>query len=295
MNLQVNFVSAFKLICFKPRPPRCINLVAALICMSLSGIATGDIQVGSINLQSSSTHNSASATQAAGSSVGGNSVLLSAGNNIQVTGSDVIGNTATTFIAKNDVTIEAAQSSFTTSNFSQTRESGLMSSGAGGIGFSIGNRNQSADAKGQGSSAVASTVGTIKGDLTIQAGGAYQQTGSDVLVPRGDANISAQSINVIEARETSQSTSTQKFEQSGITVSLSTPMLSTMQSVQSTNQTSGIKAGDGGFNVNVGGNTTLTGGVITSTQNAVDDKANSFQTGTGANGGTLTLKDQSSI
>jgi filamentous hemagglutinin len=39
---------------------------------------------------------------------------------------------------------------------------------------------------------------------------------------------------------------------------------------------SAIRAGDGGFNVNVAGNTTLKGGAITSTQKAVDTKSNSF-------------------
>ena len=49
---------------------------------------------------------------------------------------------------------------------------------------------------------------------------------------------------------------------------------------------SGLKAGNGGFDVKVGGNTTLIGGVITSTDRAVNDNNNSFQTG-----GTLTTTD----
>jgi filamentous hemagglutinin len=49
---------------------------------------------------------------------------------------------------------------------------------------------------------------------------------------------------------------------------------------------SGIKAGDGGFQVAVRGDTTLTGGVISSTQAAVDNQVNRFTTG-----GTLTTTD----
>ena len=49
---------------------------------------------------------------------------------------------------------------------------------------------------------------------------------------------------------------------------------------------SGIKPGDGGFTVNVQGNTDLKGGAITSTQAAIDQNKNSFQTG-----GTLTTSD----
>ena len=48
---------------------------------------------------------------------------------------------------------------------------------------------------------------------------------------------------------------------------------------------------DGGFQVSVAGNTALTGGKITSTDKAETDKLNSFQTGTGSQGGQLTTTD----
>ncbi len=54
----------------------------------------------------------------------------------------------------------------------------------------------------------------------------------------------------------------------------------------SVTEQSGIKTGDGGFTVNVQGNTALVGGAITSTQAAIDQNKNSFQTG-----GTLTTSD----
>jgi filamentous hemagglutinin len=46
----------------------------------------------------------------------------------------------------------------------------------------------------------------------------------------------------------------------------------------SVKEQSGIKAGDGGFNVNVAGRTDLKGGVISSTQAAIDAGKNRFQT-----------------
>ena len=54
----------------------------------------------------------------------------------------------------------------------------------------------------------------------------------------------------------------------------------------SVNEQSGFRAGDAGFAVNVTGNTALVGGVITSTQTAVDNHANSFRTG-----GALNITD----
>ena len=65
---------------------------------------------------------------------------------------------------------------------------------------------------------------------------------------------------------------------------------------QSVNQQSGLRAGDGGFQVNVGGTTNLTGGAITSTDVAIDDDRNIFttagQTASEAlESGALTLSD----
>ena len=55
---------------------------------------------------------------------------------------------------------------------------------------------------------------------------------------------------------------------------------------QSVGQQSGLKAGDGGFQVSVNNNTDLKGAVIASTQSAVDNNKNSFTTG-----GALTISD----
>ena len=65
---------------------------------------------------------------------------------------------------------------------------------------------------------------------------------------------------------------------------------------QSVNEQSGLRAGDGGFQVNVGGITKLTGGAITSTDVAIDDDLNTFttagQTASEAlESGALTLTD----
>jgi filamentous hemagglutinin len=64
----------------------------------------------------------------------------------------------------------------------------------------------------------------------------------------------------------------------------------------SVTEQSGIRAGDGGFNVRVQGNTQLTGGQITSTQAAVDNQLNSFTTAgqtasEASNSGKLTITD----
>ena len=75
----------------------------------------------------------------------------------------------------------------------------------------------------------ASTVGAINGDVTLLAGADYTQTGSHVLAPGGDISVLAQNIAIQEARETYQSETDTWFKQSGLTVSLSSPILSALQ------------------------------------------------------------------
>jgi len=101
------------------------------------------------------------------------------------------------------------------------------------------------------------------------------------------------------AIESLQDTSTYTSKQSSAGFSASIPIYGTGGSASvnvskskidsdyaSVTEQSGIKAGDGGFKINVQGNTDLTGGAITSTQAALDENRNRFTTG-----GTLTTSD----
>ena len=78
-----------------------------------------------------------------------------------------------------------------------------------------------------------STIRSTGGNVTINAGRAYTQTGSDVLTPGGDINITAQQVDINEARETGSQSTEQKFKQSGLTVAITSPVLSAVQTAAS--------------------------------------------------------------
>ncbi|MFZ6775044.1 hemagglutinin repeat-containing protein, partial [Undibacterium sp. SXout7W] len=59
--------------------------------------------------------------------------------------------------------------------------------------------------------------------------------------------------------------------------SFSTAAGNTQSTFNSVTEQSGLKAGDSGFQINVAGNTSLVGGVITSTDNAAQQNKNTFQ------------------
>ena len=125
--------------------------------------------------------------QAIGTSLGGNTVTLNAGRDINVRASSVIGETATTALAGNNINLTAGQNTNAQTYSYEKKESGLLS--GGGLGISIGRREQSSANQGQGTTAAASTIGTVNGNVNLVAGNQYKLVGSDVVSPNGDVNI----------------------------------------------------------------------------------------------------------
>jgi len=169
-------------------------------------------------------------SNAVGSSIGGKTVTSVAGNDQTVTGSSVISDAGTTLSAGRNLTIQAATNTSNQSDFKETKEEGLMSSG--GVGVTIGSLEQSLEQKSRGTTAAASTVGSIAGNITLAANEAYKQVGSDVQAPGGDITIVAKKVDIVEARETSQSETEQKFKQSGLTFEVTSPIISAIQTAQ---------------------------------------------------------------
>ncbi|KOC19023.1 hypothetical protein GL58_25825 [Comamonas testosteroni] len=167
-------------------------------------------------------------TTAVGSNLGGDTVAINAGRDIAVTASHVVSDTGTTLQAGRDVTIAAAQETSSEQHYRKETKSGIFG-GGGGIGLTIGSRMQSADQTGTHTTAAASTVGSVGGDVNIIAGNAYKQVGSDVMAPGGDVNVVAKEVQIVEARETGSSATEQRFKQSGLSVSIGSPVISAIQ------------------------------------------------------------------
>ncbi len=169
-------------------------------------------------------------TEAQASSIGAETIQISAGRNLEVTGSNAVSDKGTALQAGQDITIGAASNTHNALHFNEERRSGVFSSG--GIGFTVGSQMQSTDQRGQQTSAAASTVGSIEGNVSIQAGQNYRQIGSDVLAPQGDIAIAAKDITITEAEQTHNSEQHTRFKQSGISVSIGSPVISMAQTAQ---------------------------------------------------------------
>lgn len=172
------------------------------------------------------THNSR--TDAMGSSLGGAQVVIHSRQDISLTGSSAVADDQTDITAGRDVNITAAQTRWGQDNFREEKASGVFSSGGG---ITLGSQQHSTDQQTRGTEAAASTVGAIGGNVKIAAGGAYAQTGSDVLAPGGDIAIQARSIAITEARTIERSISEEKFKQGGISIGLGGALVEAAQGV----------------------------------------------------------------
>ncbi|WP_228768292.1 hemagglutinin repeat-containing protein [Limnohabitans sp. DM1] len=214
---------------------------------------------GLFSSSSTTSRNSSASTTAVGSSFEGQSVNISAGQDLNVKGSNVLADQDVILKAGGNVKIEAAQNTQNQSSFSQTTKSGLLS--GGGLSVTIGKQMQSVDSQGQSTTAAGSTVGSTGGNVTITAGKTYTQTGSDVITPKGDIDITAKTVDIQEARETGSQSTEQKFKQSGLTVAITSPVISALQTANNQLQAAGntssgrmqaLAAANAGFNLKQG-------------------------------------------
>jgi len=77
-----------------------------------------------------------------------------------------------------------------------------------------------------------STVASLTGNVSLQAGNSFFQIGSDVVSPNGDISITAKNINIKEARETLLNQRINSYSESGITASITSPLVTTVESAQ---------------------------------------------------------------
>ncbi|QBC42487.1 hemagglutinin repeat-containing protein [Iodobacter fluviatilis] len=171
-------------------------------------------------------------TQAVGNSLSGNSIDLKAGKDINVNGSAIAATQDVLLQAGNNVKIIAGTNSSKDIHDRKESKSGFFS--GGGFGFTYGKQEQQThtDADGSIQSQNRSLVGSEQGKLTIQAGNAIQVTGSDLSALAGDIALKGKQVTVDPGQDRHQSTETQTFKQSGITVAFSAPVLSALQAAQ---------------------------------------------------------------
>jgi filamentous hemagglutinin len=242
----------------------------------------------------------ATSDTARGSTVkaGGTVIIKATGagvdSNLTVQGSDVKGKVVN-LEADNHVNLLAAQNNTNQTNSSSNRSASVgvvaqLGNSGGGMGFT--GSVSKGGGNGNGSETTYTNTHIAGADsVSIKSGADTNVKGATVEGKKVTANIGG-NLNIESLQDTA--TYAEKNQQvvasgmigAGGSGSVNFAKSNINSTYASVTEQSGIKAGGGGFTVNVQGNTDLKGGAITSTQAAVDNNKNRFQTG-----GTLTTSD----
>ena len=177
-------------------------------------------------------NDTASDTTHIGSTLSADSIRIEAGKNPQTTGnilvqgSDVVATDDVALNATGDVGITSVAETHQETHDKSVKKSGFSASGTSvGYGSSKLKQNNAIAQTTQRSS----TIGSVEGDVSIEAGKAYTQTASDVVAPQGDIDITAQKVDITSADNISKQTTTTKYKQSGISLSISNPVINAIQ------------------------------------------------------------------
>ncbi len=229
---------------------------------------------------------------------GGNVNLIATGggedSNILVRGSDIKAGNNLLLAADNNITLEAAQDTFEQHSTSKSKSAAIgvaVTYGPDGMAAGITASASGSRGKADGEDitqrnshlSAGKTATIISGNDTTLKGAVLS---ADTVLADIGGDLTIESL-----QDTSTYASKDKAVGGSVTFGLGFSASASYSSNKvngdfaSVTEQSGIQAGDGGFNIRVGGNTDLKGGVIASTQAAVDAGVNRLQTG------TLTVSD----
>jgi len=169
--------------------------------------------------------------QSVSSNIDGKTVNLIAGQgNVTVQGSNVVGENGLTVQAKN-IDIKEAENKVYSEDFHSKKKSGVL---GGGLGVTFGAQKQTLESDKTKFYAQGSQVGSLNGNTTLIAKNHYTQTASQVSAVNGDVNILAKNVDIKAADDKYETNTKQTFEQKGVTLAVTSPILSALQAVQGT-------------------------------------------------------------
>ena len=175
-------------------------------------------------------------TESLASSLSGDTVSITSHQDISVLGSNVGSQHGTKFKAERDINILADSETTAETNFHKTTKSGLI--GGGGPGLTFGSQRQSTDRTGASITSAASTVASIDGDVVFEAGRHYRQVGSELSANESEIDVEAQDIKIVETRESVENEQHMQFRQGGLSIGISSPLISAMQTASQMAQAS---------------------------------------------------------
>ena len=162
------------------------------------------------------THDEVHAVKAQKSIIEGNTVSLQGGKDISLTGSAAVSTKETALSAGRNISINAAEETDKEIHKKQVKKSGLIGSG---LGFTIGSEKKKDSYDTEKTTQAGSTVGSIKGNVTIHAGQTASVRASDIIAGK-DTLITGRNVDIESKDNTYKGKEEHEYKKSGLTVSL---------------------------------------------------------------------------
>ena len=173
------------------------------------------------------THDEVHAVQAQKSIIEGNTVSLQGGKDISLTGSAVASTKETTLSAGRNISIHAAEETDKEIHKKQVKKSGLIGSG---LGFTIGSEKKKDSYDTEETMQAGSTVGSVKGNVTITAGQTASVSASDIIAGK-DTLITGRNVDIESKDNTYRGKEEHEYKKSGLTASLGGTVMNAARSM----------------------------------------------------------------
>ncbi|NEN76600.1 hypothetical protein F9B74_09815 [Pelistega sp. NLN82] len=174
-----------------------------------------------------------------GTAISGQEILLSAGHNIQATGLQAIADNDLFIQAGNNIDITADTNYQKEVHYTKKTRSGILPSSGGGVGVTIGKQSQShrTEQEGWTQSDARSVVGSIGGNVTVQAGNHIQVMGADTIAGNTLA-LQGKTLSIEAGKDYFKQKEEHIVKQSGVSVSFSAPAVDMVQKMNQSLQRS---------------------------------------------------------
>ncbi|WP_207005751.1 hemagglutinin repeat-containing protein, partial [Trinickia mobilis] len=140
--------------------------------------------------------------------------------------SALVGTNDVTLNAARDVKITTSQDTVRSSTYYEKKETGLLTNG--GLSVSAGTRSMTDKQQSASVTNTGSAIGALNGNLTVTAGNDLHATGS-VLHAGNDVNLAGKTVTIDSANDTMSQAEQQQFRQAGLTVGITNPVVSAVQ------------------------------------------------------------------
>ena len=151
------------------------------------------------------------------SNVSAGSVDIQSGKDTNVKGSNVVADNDVSVKAGGNLNIESAEEKSESEHIKSVKKSGLLS--GGGLGFTIGKEKQKDQYANQNVEQVASTVGSVKGSVNLDADKAANGKGSGVVAGK-DINITGENVSIENSNSVYNAQEKHEFKRTGLSVSV---------------------------------------------------------------------------